>query len=354
MHDETFGRTVSSLRRRIAGAAYLGELARHGAGALVVAGAAALLMRLFLGWSALRALGAFALLAPAAASAWWFARRRFVRAETVAAWIDVELAAGGRVVTAFELGTTLSGLAIDLARASALRLRWRLLLRPVIPALAFAALAVWIPVHRGVLGASLPAVPMRPIERLAEKLAALEETVELDAELRAELRERLEHAREQADAAPLSSTWESLDQIAQRMAEEAERARERIDEARVQLSSQPFGEARRDDAQDARQQLAQTLEQMAADGLATNLPKSLAEALTEAGLPEASSAGLALLEGAPLEAAQLANLSKEMLGALDGKLAKLLESGLIDPAKLRPFDVSVKLHECTEKCEGGG
>jgi hypothetical protein len=346
MPDAMLQATVARLRRRFATAAYLGELARHAAIALAAAGIAALLARLFFGWPAARAAACLGLVAPALLSAWLRARRTFLSESTVATWLDVQLGASGRWVTAFELAGAPPAALRD--RPPPLpRLRWRALLGPLAPAATFAGLALLLPISPDASGLAPPAISQRQIERLAEKLAALEETVALDEQLRAELHERLERTREQADTAPLSSTYEAMDQLAQRITEEADQAREQIDEARAELGSDALAEALRADPSQAQELVATTLAEMAQDGLAQGLPPELQQALNEDGLVAPNAL--------PIDPAALAKLSKEMLGALDGKLGQLVKSGLIDPSKLRPFQGKVRLHEHSEKCrEGGG
>jgi hypothetical protein len=346
MPDPTLRLSAQRLRRRIAAAAYLGELSRHSALALAGAGLAALVVRRFFGWSAAQSLAWLALLAPAFATAWWFARRRFVTVATAAAWIDVELGADGRVVSAFELGHAAPHGADRLGRVAAPRIRWSFIARPFLLALAFAALALLLPIEGPQAAAMAPALVGSQIERLAEKLAALEETVDLKDELRAELQQRLDHTREQADAAPLASTFEAMDQLAQRIAQEAETAREKIDEARASLDSEALANSLAGEPAKAQEILAQTLGDMAKGGLGQNLPEGL--------LQDLPAGGLALPEGTPLDASQLSKLSSDLRLALDGKLGTLLKSGLIDPKKLKPFDGKLKVHKCDERCRKGG
>jgi hypothetical protein len=348
MSDPSLRSTVETLRRRIARAAFLGTLARHGAAALVVGSIAALLARMGLGWSSSRALLLLLVVLPAFATAWFAARRRFVSAATAATWLDVELGASGRYVTAFEIAArgnaTAPALPADLT-SRAPRTRWFAVVRPSLPSALFALLALLVPVHFGDAAVVPPAVQTSQLDRLAEKLASLEETVQLDEELRAELHQRLDHTREQADAAPLSSTFEAIDQLSQRLAHEGERASEKIDEAKAELDSDALTRALEKEPAKAQELVAGTLQQLSKDGLGANLPPELAQQLPE---------GMKLPDGAQLDAKELAKLSSELTKMLDGKLAKLLKSGVIDPSKLKPFDGKLKVHKCDEKCRQGG
>jgi len=346
MTDPTLRPIAARLRRRFAAAAWLGECARHGALALVAAGLAALFVRRFCGWSAAQSALFLLSIGPAVATAWWFARRRFVSAATAAAWIDVELGADGRVVSAFELGLDAPHDVHQWSARSRLNLRWRLLARPLLPALAFAALALLLPIEGSQAAAMAPALVGSQIERVAEKLAALEETVELKDELRAELHQRLDHVKQQADGAALSSTFEAMDQLAQRIGQEAETARDRIDEARASLESEALADSLAGDPAHAQELLARTLGDLAKGGFGQNLPEALKQEL-----PQGS---LALPDGAKLTSDQLAKLSSDLQAALDGKLANLVKSGLIDPKKLKPFEGKLKRHKCDERCKKGG
>ncbi|MSR47794.1 MAG: hypothetical protein EXS13_12155 [Planctomycetes bacterium] len=230
MGERLLSETIATTRRRFAVAAWLGEWARHGAVAWVVAGVAGLLARRFLDRSWGQAAWLVLLVVPAAATAWLRARHRFVSSATVATWLDVRGGADGRLVTAFELRDTLPQSAEAIA-APALKLRFGLLARPALPASTFFALALWIPLPAAAGALELPKLQASELDRLAEKLATLEETVQLDEGLRAELAERLERAKEQLDSAPLASGFEARDQIEARLEQEATAAQERFEQA---------------------------------------------------------------------------------------------------------------------------
>jgi hypothetical protein len=313
---------------------------------LLAAGLATLVVRRFAGWSASSAALLLLAVVPAFATAWWRARSRFVSAATAAAWIDVELGADGRIVSAFELGLDAPQDAHAWSARSRPRIRWLWLARPLLPALAFAALALLLPIEGRDASALAPALVGSQIERVAEKLATLEENVELKDELRAELHQRLDRAKEQADGAPLSSTLESVDQVAQRIQQEAETARERIDEARAALETEALSNALSAEPAHAQELLAQTLGDLAKGGLGHDLPETLKQ--------ELPAGGLALPEGMKLDPAQLAKLASDLHVVLDAKLAKLVKSGLLDPKKLMPFDGKLRRHKCDERCKKGG
>ena len=358
MADRSLTRCVAAVRRRLGVAAWLGEWARVGAVALVAAGVAALLARRFLDWSVARSLWFVLLLLPAAAIAAWRARRRLLSPTTVATWLDVQGGADGRWVTAFELDGAPPAASRSFdpdAALDSLRLRWSLLARPLLPALAFLIVALWLPLPAATTSAlDLPQLQAAQLDRLAEKLATLEETVQLDEELRAELRDRLDRAREQSDDAPLASRFEAYDQLATRLEQEAEAAREEIELAQAALASDELSRALSEDAGRAQELLGATLDELAAAGLTQPLPDELQEALSDA---LAGLDGAPLPDGMKLDPATLAALSKQLEGALGTQLAKLVESGLIDLSKLRPFEGKLVEHVCTDACkkkEGGG
>ncbi len=359
MPDRALVQAVTQLRRRIALAAYLGELARHAAAALLLAGVAALLLRFFFGWTTGHSLAALLLIVPAAATAFWYARRRFVSNTTAATWLDLHLGSTGRVVTAFELATDPSMASIaaaDLAQVQALRprLNWGRLVRPLAPAALFAAAAFLVPVRPSNALAAVP-FTMSQLDRVAEKLAALEETVKLDDELRADLEERLSRAKEQGDDAPLSSTFEAIDQLTERIEQEAERAQASLENASESLASDAFSAALQQDVKQAQEIVQSTLQEAARNvrtdnlGLPAELQWLLPPTLAHEGLE-----GREFPPGVQLDPEQLAKLGKGLGKAFDGKLGELLKSGLIDPAKLRPFTGKLKRHKCDESCRKGG
>lgn len=353
------GRTIEEVHRRLRFAAWLGEWARHGAVALAVAAVLALLGRRFLEWPAGTALLLAGLVLPAGATAWWSVRRRVPSAASVATWLDLRLGGGGRCVTAFELGGRGAALAdFDVpgpdAAPLALRMRMVPLARPLLPALAFLALVLWLPIPAGGFIPALATLHAAELERLAEKLATLEETVQLDEALRAELHDRLARAKEQIDDASLASTFEARDQIEARLEQEAAAAQQAIESARAALASDALARALDADAARATEIVAETLADLAQAGLDANLPAGLLDALLQAGLERGAAPGYDLPHGATIDPELLARLATQLDGALGARLAQLIEAGLIDPAQLEPFDGELVDHECDPDCEEGG
>jgi hypothetical protein len=87
-------------------------------------------------------------------------------------------------------------------------------------------------------------------------------------------------------------------------------------------------------------------------GLDKNLPSSLLEKL---------GAGLELPEGTELDLGDLQNLSEELKKALEGKMGKFIDAGLLKPGKLGELgelgdlsEYKFNDHECDENCEKPG
>ena len=352
---------VSRLRRRARQAAFLGELSRHGTVALLLAGTAALLLRLLLGLSTAAAAPVLGLVLLAPLTAWLSARRRFLSASGAAAWLDVRSGSTGLLVTGLELADG-PGAGWEPWReraAAALSeaprppgLRVERLGAPLLPAAAFAAAGLWLglPAHEP---GPPPGLFEAAVDRLTEKLETLEETVELEEELAEELRARLEHLAEEADAARPETTFEALDALEQRLEAEAFEAFEAAREAREGLAA-AAEEAVRDGGEAAAQErLERTLAELAESGFAGEYPESIQELL--------GAEGLALPEGAQLDASQLLELSEELQQLLADRLADLQAAGLLKPGQLGELalagelaDIELVEHECGEECEAGG
>ncbi len=364
MGSATLDRVVWRVRRRLCFAAWIGEWARMAGVALVIAGGAALLWRRFGAAGRGEAAWLALLVVPAALLAWARARRRFVSASTVAAWLDVRHGGDGRIVTAFERADSREEGRGSVAPPE-LRLRHLLLARPLLPALLFLALALGLPLPASAVALDLPRLHADQLDQLAEKLATLEETVELDAGLRAELEERLERAKEAleeglAEEGLLASAFEARDTLEARLEQEAAVARDGVELAQAELGSDALTRALDADASRAEELLGQTLDALVDAGLAQKLPAELQRGLADLGLLDLPGLdGAELPPGTKLDPAQVAamkELAAQLERALGAQLKKLVESGLINLAEQKPFDGKLVFHECTEACrqQGGG
>lgn len=347
------------LARRARLAAALGEVSRLGAAALVLAGAAALLLRAFAGWSAGDAAWVFAVLVAVPPVAWWRARRRAPSLESAATWLDVRSGGSGAVVAALERpldGAWNERAAAALAGArDALRppaLRSRPLLAPTLPALAFATLCLAVPLGAAGHGpAGARAALERRAEEVREQLAVLEETLALDATREAEFDDRLRDALDAADDGSTEAAFEALDRLeldaealAERAADAAAAALARLGAAATDLAADPAA---------AREHVDALERELAAAGLDRGaLPPELAAALDAlaadlGALPAGAvgAEGVRGLEQLARELARLADLSDALRDALAERLAQLAESGLLEGLDLPRLEIDPALME---------
>lgn len=364
--------TLEELRRRLRWAVFWGTWSRHLLAALLVAGSAALLVRLVAGWEPGRAAW---LLVPAlatAGSAAWVARGRRWSVADAAAWLDVRAGGGGALVTALEVEDPrwTSRVEDALARAGGPP-RWRLgpSFGRAASGAVFAAAALWVPVEAP--ATSRTTIDFDPsIAALREKLETLEEAIAFDEEDAAELERRLERIEEQArDTNNPEAVFEALAGLEERLEAEALEAREEAGTALEELAAAAQDLAATDSAsahEEMRNALADALASLDAAGLLPEDPAELAD-LFQQGLGEAGErtdwkelfepgemtdwgelleSELADLEGLDLAALQsLEGLSQELADALAQKMAELADAGLLDmPAvdwgELAQFDLS--------------
>jgi hypothetical protein len=343
---DSLERAIADLRRRVLATHWLRHAALHGAVLLYAGGAAALLARALGGWERGAAAWVVAIVLAAPLSAWWLARRRAPSREAAAAWLDVRGGASGLVVTESELGSSSWSPAAEARLRGSLEALPRLdildALRRLAPALAFAALALFVPIPRDEVGPP-PAVADSALERVEEKLATLEETLELEPETAIEMEEQLERVAEESREGDAESTFEALDRLEERLEDAARDAETAALRAQHELAA-----ATKDPSlADAQQALENALAEMAEGGLAKDLPADVQSEL----LP----GSLALPEGMQLTSAELAKLAKSLQGALDSKLGRLAQGRLLDPKSLRklgelPTLEGFESHECDESC----
>jgi tetratricopeptide (TPR) repeat protein len=329
------------VRRRVLGSS-VRALGRHASLALFAAGAAVLVLRTLdphaaapWGWIAAAPL-------VGALSAFAAGRRSRPTSEAAAAWLDVHGGASGEVVTEAELGASdwsrHAAQRIERALAALPRAPWTAALRKALPAAAFALAALWVPLPELPVGPP-PFVAGHALERVEEKLEALDEQLELEPELAEELRERLERVQEAAEEQRYDATFEALDRLEERLDSEAQEALEAAERAADELAAAAT-DPHLDHAQEA---LEAALKEMRDAGLTKGLSEEARAALGER---------LELPPGLQLSSQELAKLARELSGAMGAKLAKLDAARAIDPARLAKL-MQARLDELGELGEAG-
>ena len=317
---------VASLRRRRLVQGWIELVGEHAQVALFAVGVVALVVRVVGRWESREAAGLIGLAGLAVVTAFLLARRRLPGAASAAAWLDVRGGARGQVVTERELGASAwsegARAQLQSALAALPAIEWRRALRPALPGAAFAALAVWVPIPREVIGPP-PIVAETALEELQEKLETLEETLEVAPEVAEEMEARLERIEDEAASGQPESTFEAIDRLGERLDAEAAEALEAARQASQDLASAASDPS----LADAQAALESALAGMKDAGLGKDMPQAVQSALAPG--------TLTLPQGMQLSSAQLAALSKELQGVLDERLAKLAAGGLLDPSKLR-------------------
>ena len=346
--------SVRRLRQRAMLASLVGVGSVHLLVALLLAGSAALLLRLLLGLPPDRAALVLFVVALVPLTAWLVARRRFLSPEGAAAWLDVRSGATGILVTELELADARwEGRANEaLARAPRLpAIRMRPAAARSFLGIAFALLALWVDIPKNVMGPP-PALFESSLETLREQLETLEEEVALDEATAEELEARMDRLESEAtDSENPEATFEALDQLSDRLETEALEAQESALAAAAELEE--AASLVDENPADAEVKFAETLAMLAEDGLLQNLPSALTQ--------ELGANGAELPEGLELDPAMLAKLSQELAKALEGKLGKLAQAGLLKFGKpgqlgelgeLSAFNFTE--HVCDESCEKAG
>jgi len=349
---------VASLRRRRLVQRWIELAGAHAQVALFAVGVVALFLRVLERWESREAAGLIGFAGLAALTAYALARRGLPGTASAAAWLDVRGGARGQVVTERELGGSEWSEAARVQLQSALAalppIEWPRALRPALPAAAFAALAVWVPIPRAAIGPP-PVVTETALEELQEKLETLEETLDVAPEVAEEMETRLERIEDEAASGQPTSTFEAIDRLGERLDAEAAQALEAARQASQDLASAASDPS----LADAQAALESALAGMKDAGLGKDLPEAVQNALMPG--------SLSLPQGLQLSSAELAALSKELKGVLDARLAKLAAGRLIDPSKLRELKLGTGSglvglsdfeldpeHVCDEECKKPG
>lgn len=347
----TLDHAAQRLRRRVFAAVFAARTAQFVLFALFACGSAVLLARAAFDVETARAAWLFAPLALAPAFAWWRARKSGLSHNGAVAWLDVHLGAGGALLTRLEHDDARWRGSIERAFERPIALPRARLARPLlglVPALAFAAAALFVELPRA---ASLPPrrVEVAAIERVEEKLAALEEEVALEPELAQELEARLERLKDEPGSP--EDTFEALDQLDARLNAEGDRLTEELRDAQESLARAADSASLDTDA--AQRELEKTLGELTRAGLGKELPNEMLSAL--------GASSLELPPGTKLTSEQMETLARSLDGTLSEKLAQLERAGLGkslgklgrpgkagELAKLDDFQPTE--HVCDERC----
>ncbi|MSR62525.1 MAG: hypothetical protein EXS08_08775 [Planctomycetes bacterium] len=348
---------IAAVQRRRVLQLWLAILGGHAQVAFFAIGVGALLARVLGRWESGEAAWLLALALGAGATAFFFARRRLPGEASAVSWLDVHSGARGLVVTERELGASdwSARTRDELARSLAVLPppAWNRALRPAFPALAFAALCVWVPIPRSV-PVPPPILGAAALEELEQKLATLEEVLDLPPEEAEELAARLQRIEDEATSGQPASAFEAIDRLGERLDAEAAQALDAAQRAAQDLA-QAAGDPSLAEAQAA---LVSALSGMETAGLGKDLPPELRSALQPG--------SLSLPAGVQLSSAELAQLSQALKGVLDQRLAQLGAGGLLSSAKLSELRLAQGAlgnlddfeydpeHVCDEDCKKPG
>lgn len=327
---------VTRWRRDVFAGAFAREAGQAAAVALVVSGAAALVARAQWGLPAHAAWWFALALVPALAVALVRARARVPDRAAAAAAIDLAAGGSGLVLAAFERhDRRWSADAAKRARSAGRPEtdlgagRWF----ACTAAAAFALLAWLVPIGaeaRADDGARLAGFA----ERLAERLAALQEEGVLDPARAAAYAERLEGLGDRFGELALESAVEALDRLSDDLGREAEDLRE-VGERRFEALEERLGAL----AEAALAGAEPEQLQAAAEALGAALEDAAALAQGAAGGEELATRARELAQrlGASARAGDLAQgleLSDAMRQALEERLARLADRGLLSDARI--------------------
>lgn len=319
------------LSRRLALGQFLDLWPRWGVVSLFVAGVVALTCRMFV--PAAAASLPWLWLAPilAAAPVLFLCYQRAYRPEEVAAIADVLSGGGGVVLTRLEhqdSAWTSSPLFERSSQFALPRVRpWRRL-APVVPAIAFLAVALLVPQR----------VPAVTSTALADEIAAdLEATLSelkqqelISEEEEKKLEEEIERIRQAAEERVDASSWEAVDTLRENMAASLSDKQDAVQWAKDSLeryaAAAQGGASPDGSAEAAGTELMKALEKLAQSGMLANAPPELQAALRQGKLP-GEPRGMQQLAAA---VSKYLEESGQRLGTV-GRLAR--DAGRFDPTE---------------------
>lgn len=345
------------MRRKLTLALWLERASKQAAAVLVICSCLALLGRVAFDLD-LRA--AALCLMPVLVVPWtaWRATREHIpTAEQAATWLELHSGAQGFLLVDFELEDARwnERSLRQLDRLAALpSLSLAPIYRMVLPAVAFCAFTLFVPLMRAEPGPSSSLFDLA-IAGLSEKLDALNDVIELDEVVADELAKRVEELAANVDAAEPEAMLEAIDSLRQELGIKGQDAAEL-----ARQLSERFGEigARAlSDNESAQALMSAALSKMADSGFRKEIMKQLTELAPELA---ASLQGnqLKLPEGFKLSPEQMRTLSDELRDALQNNLSELSLAGLVDLKELKLSDELAslsnlvgELHVCDEDCE---
>jgi hypothetical protein len=357
--SEALTQIARRLRRRLLLAIWLGRLARQGAVTLALCATVALVARVSLELETERAALFLLPLLAVPFSAWRGVSARVPSAASATAWLDLHSGASGFLLAEFELGDPRWQAQADsqLERLPELpALRMGALSRPLLPALAFAALALFVPLTRAEPGPSTSLFD-RALAGLVDRLDVLNETVELDQVVAEELADRVARLAGDVDAAEPEAMLEALDSLREQLDRQGGDAA-----SLAQELSERFGEVGAKALQDedvAKKLMDQALSQLLAGGFKSDLVQQLQQLSPELAAQLAGNR-LQLPEGFQLSPEQLRALSGGLRNAMQDKLGALSLAGLVNLSELKLSGRATARaqrrasHVCDEDCKKPG
>jgi len=358
--SDALAQVSQRLRRKLTLAIWLGRAARQGSLVLAICACAALLGRVSFDLELWQAALCFLPLVAVPFSAWRGTPSLVPSEEGLNAWIDLHSGAHGYLLADFELDDPrwrerAAQQLEALPELPALRLSQ--LARPVLPALAFAALALFIPLASADSGPSTGLFE-RAIAGLSEQLETLNEIVDLDEIAADELAERIEQLGEDLDAAEPEAMLEAIDALREKLAAHGQDAASLAQELGDRFGA--IGASAMEDTEALQALLQDALARMLESGLQDELMQQLRELSPELARSMAGNE-MRLPEGFELSAEQMRTLSEGLRAGLQEKLSTLNLAGLVNMEQLalaRDFaslsELAAELHECDEDCKKPG
>lgn len=341
---------LQRLRRKLTFAVWAGRAGRQGALVLVLAGAAALLGRVAFELEMQTCLWFLAPLALVPFSAWRGVPQRIPSEAGAAAWLDLRSGAKGYLLTDFEKGderwsTTTREQLDRLPELPSINLAS--LTRLLLPAMAFAALALFVPITKAEEGPSTSYYD-RAIEGIADQLKVLEEVADLDEDVAAELQRRVAQLQENVDPEQPEAMLEAIDSLRKELGLEGQQAAEMAQELMERFGA--LGEGALGSSEFGQELMAGQLNELMQSGLMTEALSKLGENAPElSGLARNLTGNeLNLPEGFKLTPEQMKMLSRLMQSKLRENLGELELAGLANLDALKFIDSAAALAKLVE------